>query len=85
MKKEPVEKPAPPEPKVEKRIEAVKPKLPKKILPEHGKGISYKTKIKAEETGEIIEVTTDAELAIKDVDALIGAYKELLECPNVRA
>jgi len=80
-----VKKPTPPEPKVEKRIEAVKPKLPKKILPEHGKGISYKTKIKAEETGEIIEVTTDAELAIKDVDALIGAYKELLECPNVRA
>lgn len=63
-----------------KAIEPVKAKVPKKILPEHGKGISYKTKIKVEETGEVVEVTMDAERAIMDVNAKIDAYRKLIEC-----
>lgn len=53
----------------------------KKPTPEvPSKAITYKTKIKVEETGEIVEITMDAEQAIKDIDKKIEVYKKLIHC-----
>lgn len=43
-------------------------------------GITIIEKVRVEETGDIVEIKTDASEAIRDVDRKLNAYQELLDC-----
>ena len=68
-------------PKRESRL-TIKPlptKPPEITLAELGKDITYKTKIKVEETGEVVEISMNAGQAIKDVDKKLAAYQKIFD------